>query len=114
MAFRELRAGEIDIHDRRAEQCNPIRQSGALERFDIASSFYLPPFTLLADGTYVRGSQMISSVKNILAFTLPTLLRLRRIGISDNSFSSFVLASMFEGLENSFLTNIILVQQNTS
>jgi hypothetical protein len=74
MAFRGLRASEIDIHDRRAEHCNPIRQSGALERFDIASSSYLPPFTLLADGTYVRGSQMICSVKNILVFALAILI----------------------------------------
>jgi len=43
MAFRESRASEIDILDRLVQECDAIRHSGALERFDIASSFSLSP-----------------------------------------------------------------------
>lgn len=60
---------EIDIHDSRVQQRYPIRHSGALERFDIASSFYLALFTLPEDGTYVRGNQKKSSVTDILVLT---------------------------------------------
>jgi hypothetical protein len=78
MAFRESRTGEIDIHDRHVQQCDPIRHSGALERFDIASSFYLALLTLPEDGTYVRGNQKKSSVRNILVFTLALLPHSRK------------------------------------
>ena len=57
MAFRESRAGEIDIHDRLVQECDATRHAGALERFDIASSFSLSPVTLPEDETHCRGNQ---------------------------------------------------------
>jgi hypothetical protein len=93
VAFREPRGSEIDIHDRLVQECDPIRHSAALERFDIASSSHLPPFALLEDGTYVRGNQMKPSVKNTSAFT--------SAAFKEEEISHiFTLASLFGSLDD--------------